>query len=225
MLIDNVEVSIGKAVGHIFEDLLISAKKRLWVISPWIAPEYAELAVKKKRDGVDVQIVTTDHPINNAAIKKLLETKVEVTEGKILGFIPTRKERTYHISKIGEDNLIVQYQSARFTHAKIYIVDDIGVIGSVNLTWKGLWYNIEVLVVIKDKKAVEKLIEKFHNIKEHPLMKKRGIEELANYLLVQEKVQPPSKVQPSPKIVSEFQEKFEKVGKEISEKIKRYLEA
>jgi len=33
----NIEVSIGKAVGHVFEDLLISAMHRLWVVSPWIS--------------------------------------------------------------------------------------------------------------------------------------------------------------------------------------------
>lgn len=195
-----VEISIGRAVGHIFEDLLISAKKRLWIMSPWIASDYAELAIKKKEDGVDVQIVTTnDYSINSVALKKLLETKVEITKGKILGFIPTRRERTYHISKIGDGNLIVQDRSTRFTHAKIYIMDDIGAIGSVNLTWKGLWQNVEVLVVMKDKKAVEKLIETFCSIKEHPLVRKIEIEELAKCLLALEKGPPPHRVQPHPK--------------------------
>lgn len=68
----NIEVSIGKAVGHVFEDLLISAKRRLWVVSPWISPEYADLILKKKAEGVDVQV-------------KGFETKViYVKDGKIL---------------------------------------------------------------------------------------------------------------------------------------------
>jgi len=216
----NFEVSVGKAVGHVFEDLLISAKKRLWIMSPWIASDYAELAVKKKGDGVDVQIVTTnDYSINSAALKKLIEAKVEVIEGKILWLIPTRKERIYHVSRIGEGNLTVQDRSTRFTHAKIYIIDDAGAVGSVNLTWKGLWHNVEVLVIMKDEKDVEKLVGTFHSIKEHPLVRKIEIDELANYLFT-----PQEKAQPTP-VAPGLQERIERFDKEMSEKLKRYLGA
>jgi len=53
-------ISIGKAVGHVLEDFLVSAKKRLWVISPWVSPKYAELLLKKKEEGVDIKLITTN---------------------------------------------------------------------------------------------------------------------------------------------------------------------
>ncbi len=211
----NLEVSVGKAVGHILEDHLISAKKRLWIISPWISPEYADLALKKSEEGVDVQIVTTNDYGNNKhrqSLTKLFEEKMETFQEGRLGFkvmaiiltffglllagaissimiviliiVPfiyrskITRTRYYCVPKIGEDKMIVYDRYNRFTHSKFYIIDNIGAVGSANLTRSGLWKNVEVLVIMKDKKIVFKLGETFQTLKTHPMMKRISSEDI-----------------------------------------------
>lgn len=54
----DLEVSVGEAVGHVFASC--RQEEAVGYLSPWISPEYAKLAIKKKEEGVDVQIVTTN---------------------------------------------------------------------------------------------------------------------------------------------------------------------
>lgn len=58
-------------------------------------------------------------------------------------------------------DLIIQRKKGNnyFLHSKIYIVDNHAYITSANLTQSGLWKNIESLVSIEDKNAVEELIK------------------------------------------------------------------
>ena len=56
----NIELSIGKAVGHVLEDELVATKKRLWVVSPWLSEKYAKFLERKKQNGVDVKLITTN---------------------------------------------------------------------------------------------------------------------------------------------------------------------
>lgn len=216
----NIEVSIGKAVGHVFEDLLISAKHRLWVVSPWISPEYADLILKKKAEGVDVQVITTNDYRNTKhreTLRRLMETKTEIKQGSlrgkvialvlgvlavllialnptavtggiallilicagVAGWLSLTKSRVYWASAIGNEKLIVCDRLSRFTHSKIYIIDDTGAVGSANLTRSGLWNNLETLVIMRDKNTVNRLAEIFHNVKDNPLIQKVAIEEIA----------------------------------------------
>jgi len=218
----NIEVSIGKAVGHVFEDLLISAKRRLWVVSPWISPEYADLILKKKAEGVDVQVITTNDYRNTKhreTLRRLMETKTEINQGSlrgkvialvlgvfavllialnptavtggiaflilicagVVGWLSLTKSRIYWASAIGDENekLIVCDKLSRFTHSKIYIIDDTGAVGSANLTRSGLWNNLETLVIMRDKNTVNQPARIFHNVKDNPLIQKVAIEEIA----------------------------------------------
>ncbi len=60
----------------------------------------------------------------------------------------------------------VKVPAEKFVHAKIYVVDGVAVVGSANLTWKGLHENVECLVVMRGeaaeavKKAFEEIWEK-----------------------------------------------------------------
>ena len=58
-------------------------------------------------------------------------------------------------------SLIIQRRKGNnyFLHSKLYIVDNHAYITSANLTQSGLWKNIESLVSIEDKNAVEELIK------------------------------------------------------------------
>lgn len=79
----NIEVSVGKAVGHILEDILVSAKKRLWIVSPWLSPKYAEFLVKKSKEGVDIKLITTND-YENEQHKESLKILIEKREENVI---------------------------------------------------------------------------------------------------------------------------------------------
>lgn len=59
-----VEVQIDRHIGSFFLNRLKEAKQRLWIMSPWIAAEYMELAASKKASGVDVRVITTNNYVS-----------------------------------------------------------------------------------------------------------------------------------------------------------------
>jgi phosphatidylserine/phosphatidylglycerophosphate/cardiolipin synthase-like enzyme len=69
----NVNINIGKAVGNELEDYLLKAKKRIYVVSPWIHPRYSKLLLDKKKQGLDVRLITTTSYNNKSHFKGLLE--------------------------------------------------------------------------------------------------------------------------------------------------------
>lgn len=74
-----VKISYGRAVGHILEDLIGSANERIYVISPWVSPKYANLLLKKKEKGCDVFLITTNDT-SNAQHRNSLELLIEKTQ-------------------------------------------------------------------------------------------------------------------------------------------------
>jgi phosphatidylserine/phosphatidylglycerophosphate/cardiolipin synthase-like enzyme len=82
---DGIKISFGRAVGHILEDLIGSAKQRIYVVTPWISPKYAELLLKKKEKGCDVFLITTNDTSNTQhfhSLQILLEKNVEAPKFK-----------------------------------------------------------------------------------------------------------------------------------------------
>jgi phosphatidylserine/phosphatidylglycerophosphate/cardiolipin synthase-like enzyme len=63
-------------------------------------------------------------------------------------------------------------------HVKSYIIDNHYCLGSVNLTNKGLWDNIESLVVFNSKNVVNKGSDEFLTLFKHPMLEEKGLEEL-----------------------------------------------
>ncbi|MEM3452513.1 MAG: phospholipase D-like domain-containing protein [Candidatus Hadarchaeum sp.] len=56
-------------------ELIRDAKGRLLIVSPWISPACADLAVKKQEEGVKTVLVTTNDGSNREALLKLLERR------------------------------------------------------------------------------------------------------------------------------------------------------
>lgn len=52
---------------------------------------------------------------------------------------------------------------SRFVHSKILVVDNVGIIGSANLTKTGLWHNIETIAIFVGEEA-EKVEEAFNSV-------------------------------------------------------------
>jgi phosphatidylserine/phosphatidylglycerophosphate/cardiolipin synthase-like enzyme len=205
MLIEKngIKISFGRAVGHLVEDFIGTAKQRIYIISPWISPKYAELLLKKKEKGCDVFLITTNDTSNTqhlSSLKMLLEKKVEAP--KLRNYLPYlfaasvlflflsifsliflipffllllvcmylffKKEKVSFAFKLP---MIVYNKDNDFTHSKLYVLDDIAIIGSANFTESGLWRNIEEVVIFSDKSTVEEIVEIFNRIKENELIK------------------------------------------------------
>ncbi|NPA76560.1 MAG: hypothetical protein GXN93_02295, partial [Candidatus Diapherotrites archaeon] len=79
-----VEFYFGRGVGMVLESLLAKAKKRVWIVSPWISEKYARALNKLADKGVDVKVVTSDDTGNYAHRRALRELiglrKMEVSE-------------------------------------------------------------------------------------------------------------------------------------------------
>ncbi|NPA96392.1 MAG: hypothetical protein GXO32_02170 [Crenarchaeota archaeon] len=61
----------GRDCGRFIEPLIRNARRRLWIVSPYISREYAEILVEKARQGVDVRVVTCDVEESRDAIRVL----------------------------------------------------------------------------------------------------------------------------------------------------------
>jgi phosphatidylserine/phosphatidylglycerophosphate/cardiolipin synthase-like enzyme len=76
----NVEVKIERKIEDFFIQRLRNAKQKLWIMSPWVASEYMDLAVSMKTSGVDVHVITSNDYVNGQkdALSKLIEKKIRI---------------------------------------------------------------------------------------------------------------------------------------------------
>jgi phosphatidylserine/phosphatidylglycerophosphate/cardiolipin synthase-like enzyme len=87
-----VDIKLGHKIGDFFLPQLQNAKYRLWIMSPWLSTEYMELAVNKKKAGLDVRVTTSNDFFKNSqkeSISKLIESQIRVIreENKKLKYI------------------------------------------------------------------------------------------------------------------------------------------
>ena len=220
-------INIGRGVGNDLEDMLLNAKKRIWIVSPWISKKYATLLLKKHQEGIDVKLITTTS-YNNAkhidAVNSLIRQKALVDEGAFLEF---KKNRNliggacgilFFLSLLTKSSfffflsafLLIIYLAYKknvghyeynspfplkvrktiysdhcpndFIHSKIYLIDNSGAIGSVNLTEAGLWNNVETFVKLKNKEVVAALEKEFEKLFKHPLLSEKNLQELGEHI-------------------------------------------
>ncbi len=166
----------GRDTGRILEGLLKRARRRLWVSTPYLSPEYAALLERKHREGVDVRLVTSDSPVNRRALARLAVTQPrgfwETLASWILYLLAVllagKRARRRLQALASSDVKVVGwrvplriYPVSRLVHSKIYIVDGVAVTGSVNLTKTGLWRNTETITIHEDPQEVREIEEQF----------------------------------------------------------------
>lgn len=139
---------VGRGVGIHIEKLILSAKERLYVCCPFIGLKYAEKIVKLAKSGVEVKVITSQAGNNKNTIKFLLNALTPTT--KFFGLV---RDKTWK-----PPNLELIIAESQLINAKIYIVDNYAITGSVNLTESSLWRNIEYAIIFDNKEA--KQIEK-----------------------------------------------------------------
>jgi hypothetical protein len=126
-------------LGKYIEPILFNAKKSLDVICPYISPTYAEKLVELATKGVKVRIITWMPKEENK------EDSFQRESLKIL------KEN------LGLKNLLVKVENKpgiRLIHDKTYIVDNIVLTGSFNLTESAFHGNIERAEIKLDPRTV-----------------------------------------------------------------------
>lgn len=66
--------------------------------------------------------------------------------------------------KINHKAIIENYENSNLPHLKLYIIDDIAYIGSLNFSNSGCFFNIESLIEIRETDKVDELIKYFEEL-------------------------------------------------------------
>jgi phosphatidylserine/phosphatidylglycerophosphate/cardiolipin synthase-like enzyme len=86
--------------------------------------------------------------------------------GVALYMFGREKKETYYISTIGDGNLVVlQFHPYSIVHAKIYIADDMVIMGSANFTANGLQNSIEGMVTMQNAELATNVGEMMGKVK------------------------------------------------------------
>lgn len=183
----------GQNAGSVLLPLIHSARRQLFVCSPFISPQYARLLVQKVRSGVDVYVLTS-----LASENKTHQEALAV----LTGHSPPMLHRCFILLAFGflfllfsilHSSWIFMYLGAMFlafglvyglrrlhdrrhrsglqlrisrafVHAKIYGADDaIAATGSANLTFGGLNRNLEHLEIFEGSEA-SPVIDSFYEL-------------------------------------------------------------
>ncbi len=203
---NNIEVVFGKGIGHVIEDLLMHASKRIWIMSPWISEKYADFLISKKNKGLEVKVFTSDNfriESHKRAVKKLFNVRYEWNKITIfvliaylsilivLSFLITPAFLVFSIlaapakkwlKKTNVEKIIdveIFDNIASLTHAKIYVIDDKVVIASANLTESGFYKNLEAATIIRDEEVVKNIENYLSNLVHNPSIRKVELSKLS----------------------------------------------
>jgi cardiolipin synthase len=117
---------------------LFSAKKRIWIVSPYILPGESLLnaMIIAAQRGIDIRLITpkrSNHPIADFA-------------------------REGYMSVLQKAGAHIMFYTAGMLHAKaILIDDDVSIIGSANLDMRSMFFNYEIAVGIQSNSFAEEL--------------------------------------------------------------------
>ena len=125
---------------HLYEELLkllYNAKKRIWIVTPYFIPNEGILdaLIIAKHNGVDVRLITprnSDHLIAD------------------LG-------RSSFMREIEEHDIYIGLFEDSMLHAKAMIIDDIGLLGSANISYRSMFLNYETVSLFDSKEVVLKI--------------------------------------------------------------------
>lgn len=180
---DNTTIRIGKGIGDTLESEIHDAKRRLWIVSPWISERYAFLLAKKCDNGVDVRLITTNDYTNKGHARALralsqrrkwyLISLALVSVGVAIIFkepvgmlIAAALVIAYLLPKRDKAKvrLTIKNHLTDFVHSKIYVVDSKAMISSANLTYSGLKKNYETLVIFEKESVVESIAKTYEEL-------------------------------------------------------------
>lgn len=73
-MLEMLEIKLARNMEEFLIKKILEAKRRLWIVSPWLSPEYVNILIEKALDGVEVKIFTTNDTIRShvEALSKLI---------------------------------------------------------------------------------------------------------------------------------------------------------
>ena len=146
----NSRVSVGTGFEDVLDEIK-SAQSELRISSPWLSQSVLEKFLEELLErGVRVKMLTKFPEVGEKYHREALE------------YINCLRERFPDLLEVKLlDNL----------HAKLVIVDDkLLVTGSMNLTESGIHRNIEVVLRVREKDAINEAIEQFERLWTMPVM-------------------------------------------------------
>jgi len=135
-------------LGKILQPIMFQPKRSLDILSPYISPSYAQKLVQLASQGIKVRIIT---------------------------WMPKKEDESYEFQKdslkilkdnLGE-NLLVRIQDKpdiKLVHDKTYIIDNIAITGSFNLTESGFYGNFERADIKPYSKTVKQEKEEYEKL-------------------------------------------------------------
>ncbi|RZA06052.1 MAG: phosphatidylserine/phosphatidylglycerophosphate/cardiolipin synthase family protein [Proteobacteria bacterium] len=110
------------------------AKKRLWITTPYFAPTPRMLLELRKaaKDGVDIRLILTK--------------KIDVLVSQLAA-------RGLYRQLIRWGIKVYEYQPS-LLHRKMWVIDDLGIVGSANFNHRSLVHDLEIDVILRDPAVV-----------------------------------------------------------------------
>lgn len=155
----------GKNCGKQIREKIRDARERIWIVSPYIDEIIKEVLVCVARE-VDVKIITNEDSITDLfSEKNVYDFSLyfnRMDESKVIG------NQLYEKYKVSADTpffyFIQKSEFIRYFHAKIFLIDDILFLGSVNCTKTGFDSNIELRFMTKTPSAIKSVEEFIENL-------------------------------------------------------------
>ncbi len=118
------------SLSALLADAFASARKRIWITTPYCLPNDAILDALKfaAASGIDVRVVMPGLPDD----KKYILTM----------------NRSHYGQLIGSGIKVYEYNG--FIHSKILLIDDLAVCGTSNLDFRSLYINYESAAIVRD---------------------------------------------------------------------------
>jgi phosphatidylserine/phosphatidylglycerophosphate/cardiolipin synthase-like enzyme len=136
---DYVGTGMGKYIAH----KLFNAKKYAYICSPYIDRYYADAILGLAEKGVLVKVMATDRQAGGFSLLDYFEDSYDG----------------------GENFDCITIDGEGFVHSKIYVVDDAyAVDGSANLTYSGLWNQVNNIHVYDTSTEVQNVKRSFEKI-------------------------------------------------------------
>ncbi|WP_182536937.1 cardiolipin synthase [Fontibacillus panacisegetis] len=141
-LVQIVNSEPGETMLELMFSLIVSAKKRIFIETPYFIPDSGiRLAIKTAvKSGVDVRIIIPGAPDKKFVYHATLSFVQEMLEAGVRFFC---------------------YQKG-FLHAKVAIIDDLACSGSANMDIRSFCSQFELNAIFFDGEVVNRLVQDFH---------------------------------------------------------------
>ncbi len=176
----------GSSTFKYIDPLIERGSGELIIVSPYIGGEYAEMLMRagnRRR----VRVITSRssaeaakrimngsmHNVWNAAKATLLfavAASIGIYAGITIVFeaaavlaLASFALSAYRYKSKETSNISVRMPE-RFVHEKMYISEDLAIVGSANLTYSGMHRNVEHIELIRDPDRIDALVRHFNDL-------------------------------------------------------------